>query len=152
MRKLVTTGASFESLAMARSTDAATRFSGGDLGYFTTDVMPQGYEAALQSAKAGDVVGPFQSEAGWVVMRVEDRRPEEPITLDAARPQIVRFLTYAEVRDLLETLRKDTKVSVLLDSQTGRPREPASAPPPPGAAPPKLEQPAPVTPKTEVKK
>ena len=137
VRKLLTTGATFESLAMARSTDAATRFSGGDLGYFTTDVMPEGYETALKSAKAGEVVGPFQTDAGWVVLRVEDRRPEEPITLEAARPQIVRFLTYAEVRDLLENLRKDTKVKVLMETPQGaqgRPREPASAPPPaPGA-------------------
>jgi len=137
IRKLLTTGATFESLAMARSTDAATRFSGGDLGYFTTDVMPEGYETALKSAKAGEVVGPFQTDAGWVVLRVEDRRPEEPITLEAARPQIVRFLTYAEVRDLLENLRKDTKVKVLMETPQGaqgRPREPASAPPPaPGA-------------------
>jgi len=137
IRKLLTTGATFESLAMARSTDAATRFSGGDLGYFTTDVMPEGYETALKSAKAGEVVGPFQTDAGWVVLRVEDRRPEESITLEAARPQIVRFLTYAEVRDLLENLRKDTKVKVLMETPQGaqgRPREPASAPPPaPGA-------------------
>ena len=50
-------------------------------------------------------------DAGWVVMKVEDRRPEEQITLEAARPQIVRFLTYNRVRDLLENLRKGSKPS-----------------------------------------
>src|SRR5512141_1473239 len=39
VKKLLSTGASFEALAMERSTDAATRFNGGDLGYFTIDVM-----------------------------------------------------------------------------------------------------------------
>lgn len=147
--KLLSTGAAFESLAMARSTDAATRFSGGDLGYFTTDVMPDGYEVALKAAKTGAIVGPFQTEAGWVVLRIDDRRPEEPITLEAARPQIVRFLTYAEVRDLLENLRKDTKVKVLIETPEGaqgRPREPASAPPrAPGA---QAAEPAPTPPPT----
>ncbi len=78
---LIAAGASFETLAMERSTDAATRFNGGDLGYFTTDVMPPGYEAALKDAKAGDLIGPFHTDAGWVVMKVEDRRPEEQISL-----------------------------------------------------------------------
>jgi peptidyl-prolyl cis-trans isomerase C len=134
-RKLLAAGASFESLAMAKSTDAATRFSGGDLGYFTTDVMPDGYEAALKDAKPGSLVGPFHIDSGWVVMKVEDRRPEEQISLDAARPQIVRFLTYNRVRDLLEDLRKGAKVTVLIPPAAGGSREPSSAPPPaPGAA------------------
>jgi peptidyl-prolyl cis-trans isomerase C len=34
-------------------------FNGGDLGYFTTDVMPEAYEAALRGAKAGQVIGPI---------------------------------------------------------------------------------------------
>ncbi|MBU2135085.1 MAG: peptidylprolyl isomerase, partial [Alphaproteobacteria bacterium] len=105
VKNLLATGASFEALAMERSTDAATRFNGGDLGYFTTDVMPEAYEGALKDAKAGDVVGPFEVEGGFAVVRIEDRRLEEPITLEAARPQIIRFLTYDQVRDLLEKLR-----------------------------------------------
>ncbi|WP_374579516.1 peptidyl-prolyl cis-trans isomerase, partial [Phenylobacterium sp.] len=103
--KLISTGASFEALAMERSTDAATRFNGGDLGYFTTDVMPEAYAANLKGAKAGDIVGPFAIEGGWAILKVEDKRLEQPITFEAARPQIVRFLTYDQVRDLLEKLR-----------------------------------------------
>lgn len=140
VQKLLVTGAAFESLAMARSTDAATRFSGGDLGYFTTDVMPDGYDAALKTARANQIVGPFQTQAGWVIMKVEDRRPEEPISLEEARPQIVRFLTLGEVRDLLENLRKKTKVTLMVDRPDGaKSREPQAAP---GA----LPTPAPATP------
>jgi peptidyl-prolyl cis-trans isomerase C len=130
--KLLSAGATFESLVLAKSTDAATRFSGGDLGYFTTDVMPDGYEAALKDAKTGQVVGPFQTDAGWVLLKVEDRRPEQPITLEEAKPQIVRFLTYSDVRDLLENLRKNAKIKVLIaDPPAGAgAREPASAPAP----------------------
>lgn len=117
--KLLASGATFESLVLAKSTDAATRFSGGDLGYFTTDVMPEGYEAALRDAKPGQVVGPFQTDAGWVLLKVEDRRPEQPISLEEAKPQIVRFLTYSDVRDLLETLRKNAKIKVLIPEPSG---------------------------------
>ena len=150
-KKLLAAGAAFESLAMAKSTDAATRFSGGDLGYFTTDVMPEGYEAALKGTKPGALIGPFHIDSGWVLMKVEDRRPEEPMSLEAARPQIVRFLTYNRVRDLLEDLRKGAKVEMLIPPGPGGPPRP---PPAPGAAPVSAPLPAPPAPavKTAVKK
>ncbi|MBR7618848.1 peptidylprolyl isomerase [Phenylobacterium sp. 20VBR1] len=138
VKKLLATGASFEALAMERSTDAATRFNGGDLGYFTTDVMPEAYDANLKIAKAGQIVGPFEVDGGWALVKVEDRRLEQPITLEAARPQIVRFLTYDQVRDLLEKLRARSKIQTLIRAPQdvpGQPKEPASAPPvKPGAA------------------
>jgi peptidyl-prolyl cis-trans isomerase C len=143
VKKLLAAGASFEALAMERSIDAATRFSGGDFGgFFTLDVMPEGYVAALKNAKAGDLIGPFPVEGGFALVRVEEKRQEAPITLEAARPQIVRFLTYDEVRELLETLRSKAKIEPLLgkgQDVPGAPREPASAPP----APPTPSAPAP---------
>jgi len=132
VKKLLAAGASFDALAMERSTDPETRFKGGDLGYFTVDVMPAAYAGALKDAQKGSLVGPFQTEGGWAVLRVEDKRLEEPITLEAARPQIVRFLTYDQVRDLLEKLRGASKVEMLTGKPQdvpGAPQEPASAPP-----------------------
>jgi peptidyl-prolyl cis-trans isomerase C len=131
IKKLLMSGASFEALAMERSTDAATRFNGGDLGYFTTDIMPPAYDVNLKTAKPGQVVGPFQIDTGWALVKIEDRRLEQPITLEAAKPQIIRFLTYDQVRDLLEKLRGRAKIQNLLKPAQdipGQPEEPASAP------------------------
>ncbi|NSX34181.1 peptidylprolyl isomerase [Brevundimonas vesicularis] len=127
-------GAGFEAVAAERSIDEATRFSGGDLGYSTLDVMPQAYADALRDKPAGATVGPFQTEGGWAVLRVEDRRKENPPTLEQARPQIVRYLTYEGVRQLLEQLRGKAKVDVRLPAQTP-PASPAPSAPsaPPGA-------------------
>ena len=142
-------GAAFEAVAMERSIDDATRFSGGDLGYSTLDVMPEAYRNALRDRPAGSTVGPFQTEGGWAVLRVEDRRRETPPTMEQARPQIVRYLTYEGVRQLLEELRGKAAVEVLLNGDAGT-REPASAPRtvPPAAAP--APQPAPAAPATPV--
>jgi peptidyl-prolyl cis-trans isomerase C len=129
VKKLLASGANFDSLALERSIDSETKFNGGDLGYFTLDVMPDAYGQALKTAKPGDLIGPFQSEAGWVLLKVEDRRQEQPITLESARPQIVRFLTYDQVRDLLETLRGHSKVQTLIAPAKDAGKEPASAPP-----------------------
>jgi len=136
VRKLVSTGANFEALAMERSLDPATRFNGGDLGYFTTDVMPEAYEVALKDARAGQLVGPIAVAGGFALVKIEDVREEKPIALDAARPQIVRFLTYDRIRDLLEKLRAKAKVETLIKPEAGaaKPVPPADAPkvaPPP---------------------
>ena len=139
-------GAQFEAVAMERSIDEATKYSGGDLGYSTPDVMPQAYAVALRDRPAGSTVGPFQTEGGWAVLRVEDRRRESPPTLEQARPQIVRYLTYEGVRQLLEQLRGKAEVDVLLSGPAGgEAAEPASAPrtAPPAAAPPAAASPAP---------
>jgi len=143
VKRLVAAGGSFEALAMERSRDAATRFNGGDLGYFTTDVMPEAYDAVLKGAKPGQLIGPFAVDGGFAVLRVEDVRPEQAITLDAARPQIVRFLTYDRIRDLLERLRSKAKVETLIKAEAGAPRAepPADAPKPvPTAAPPTAKE------------
>src|SRR5581483_9379482 len=108
-----------------------TGFNGGDLGYFTTDVMPSSYGAALKAAKPGQVIGPFKVDNGYAIVKVEDRRQEQPVSLEQARPQIVRFLTYDEVRDLLKRLRDQNQVKLLISPPAdvpGAPTEPASAP------------------------
>lgn len=144
VRKLLGTGANFEALAMERSRDAATRFNGGDLGYFTTDVMPEAYELALKDAKAGQLVGPITVQGGFALVKVEDVRDEQPIALDAARPQIVRFLTYDRIRDLLEKLRAKAKIETLIKAEAGAPK-----PVPPADAP---KTPAPAAPAAPVQK
>ena len=135
---LLANGASFEALAAERSIDESTRFNGGDLDYFTADTMPPVFGRALTDARAGDTVGPFQAEGGWAILRVEDRRQEQPLTLEQARPQILRFLTYDQVRQLLERLRGRAEIEILLDDAAaavpGAPEEPASAPAPAPAA------------------
>ena len=137
VKKLVTSGASFEALAMEKSTDAATRFNGGDMGYFTTDVMPEPYVAALKTAKPGQLVGPVAVDGGFALIKVEDRRLEQPLTFEAARPQIVRFLTYDQIRDLLEKLRGRSKITKLVKPDG------ASPPTPPADAPKTAPTPAP---------
>ncbi|MDE2486215.1 MAG: peptidylprolyl isomerase [Alphaproteobacteria bacterium] len=127
VRKLVGAGGSFEALAMEKSTDAATRFNGGDMGYFTTDVMPPAYAAALKDARPGQIVGPVAVDGGYAVLKVEDRRLEPPLSYEAARPQIVRFLTYDRIRELLDKLRGRAKIATLVKT-AAEPAPPADAP------------------------
>jgi len=146
VKRMAAAGQAFETLAAQRSIDGQTRYAGGEIpGYFTADVMPE-YALALKDAKPGQVLGPFQTEAGFVLLKILDRRPEQPLSLEAVKPQIVRLLTYDEVRDLIETVRRTAKVKVLIpepQEAAGALREPDSAPPAPGALPTPAPGPAP---------
>ena len=138
VKKLLAGGASFDGLAAERSKDDSTRFKGGMMGPLTSDMLPEAYAPAIKDAKAGQLVGPFKTDEGWVVARVDDRHLEPALTLEAARPQIVRFLTYDQVKDLILDLRKHAKVEALIAAPQdvpGAPREPASAPPASASAP-----------------
>lgn len=122
-------GSLFEAMAMERSIDQATRFNGGDMGYFTTDVIPESYRATLMAAKPGQIAGPVQIDGGWAVFKVEERRPEQPMTIDEARPGIVSALKLEQVRGLLEGLRDGARVEFLVKGlNSNEDREPASAP------------------------
>lgn len=143
IRKQLAAGASFDALAMERSLDAASKFKGGDIGELATDILPQPLADALRDAKVGDLVGPVKVDAGWAVLRVDDRHPEPPPTLEQVRAQLIRFITYDQTKDLVLTLRNKAKIHNLLappPDVPGAPPEPASAPPaaapPPAGAPP----------------
>ncbi|HEX8232937.1 MAG TPA: peptidylprolyl isomerase [Caulobacteraceae bacterium] len=135
VRRLIAGGASIAALALERSTDAETRFSGGDLGYVAVEDLPPGYAAALREAQAGALVGPFPVSGGFAVVRVEDRRTGGPPSFAEARPQIVRFLTYDEIRDLLARLRDKSKVQVLIPRARSAQAVPPSAASAPSATP-----------------
>lgn len=153
VRRLLDAGGAFDQLATERSIDAATRFNGGDLGYFAVSTMPPEYGQALAMAQAGQLVGPFvvdpraggQSTPTWVVLRVEDRRQQPAPTLQEARPQIRRFLSFDQISELVQTLRRSARIRYLIvlspapeEPMPAAPASPVVSPapngPPPAAA------------------
>jgi peptidyl-prolyl cis-trans isomerase C len=132
-RKQLASGGDFGALAMQRSIDNETRFKGGDLGEMTTDTLPPALAEAVKGVPAGQLAGPVKVDAGWALLKVDDRHPEPPPSLETVRPQLVRFITYDQIKDLVLTLRSHAKIENLLPPPPdvpGAPAEPASAPPP----------------------
>jgi len=74
---LLHAGTDFSQLALDRSQDQTTRLEGGDLGYFTPDLVTQTFARAAFDTSVGELSEPFRSEYGWHVLKVEDRRAEE---------------------------------------------------------------------------
>jgi peptidyl-prolyl cis-trans isomerase C len=131
VKKALTDGGNFEALAVERSIDPQTRFKGGDLGEAPVDMLPQPLADAVRDAKPGQLAGPVKLDVGWAILKVDERRPETPPSLESVRPQLIRFITYDRIKDLVMTLRSRAKITSLLPpppEAIGAPIEPAPAP------------------------
>ena len=98
-------GADFADLARERSL-GPTAEQGGDLDYFTRDNMIPGFAAAAFALEVGRYSPePVQTEFGWHVIKVEDRRAEAAAAFEEMRDDL-RESTIRELLDeLLRTLR-----------------------------------------------
>ncbi len=79
-------GGDFASLAKEKSSDTATKDSGGLIGWVQEgdSTYADQFDAA-KAAKDGDVVGPVKTDAGYDVVRLEERRePRDDEALRAA--------------------------------------------------------------------
>lgn len=109
--RLLAEGEDFATLAAQVSQDPATRFEGGDLGYFTREGILPGFASVAFETGIGEVSAPFETEFGWHVLTVVDRRNQPRPSLEEMRPRIVRFLTLEGIQSLLDDIRETYPVT-----------------------------------------
>jgi peptidyl-prolyl cis-trans isomerase C len=96
--KLALAGRDWTKLAKLNSVDTLTRAQGGSLGTVTRDgFFPSlGRQPALAESAfalgAGRIGGPFKSDRGWHVLKVEEIRPEGARPYESVKPMILRQL------------------------------------------------------------
>lgn len=114
--KQIAQGADFVVLASDKSIDKATRLEGGDLGWMTPDEAPPELARIIRSTPVGGLSKPFETEGGWCIVKVEDRRKEQPPTLEQLRKPILDHLTYLQIESTLKDLRKKAKIQRLTEA------------------------------------
>lgn len=104
-------GADFAELAKAESTGPSAP-KGGDLGYFKRDgQMVEPFAKAAFDLEAGAfTTEPVQTQFGWHVIKVTDRRMAEPPTLDDLRDQLTTELAKETIEGMIVELRKDAEI------------------------------------------
>jgi peptidyl-prolyl cis-trans isomerase C len=102
-------GKDFAEIAKANSTDGAAA-SGGDLGWFRLGQMVPEFEATVTQMQVGDVAGPVQTQFGWHLIKLNDKRDTAPPTLEESRPQIEGELREGALQSRLAELRAAAKV------------------------------------------
>lgn len=103
-------GATFESLVFNNSIDTRTRMENGDLGWLSPNEQAEPFPVVIANTPVGEVSPPFQTDQGWHILKVKDRRTDPPQTREEMRPEIATFLTLNEVSRILRRLRTEATI------------------------------------------
>jgi peptidyl-prolyl cis-trans isomerase SurA len=112
-------GEDFAALARAESDDVSTRNQGGDTGWFRAYDWGQAMGDVVLSLDDGETSAPFETEAGWHIVRREDSR-EQDVTeqrrRDEAREAIARRKAEDEYERFLRQMRDEAYIETRLAS------------------------------------
>lgn len=118
-------GGNFSELAKKYSIDGSSG-QGGDLGYFTREVMvPEFSTAAFALKNKGDYTHtPVKSQFGYHIILLEDKRTAPPPAFDEVKEQIKQDMAQELIVAKMAELRKGAKVEEF--NQDGTPAKPAN--------------------------
>ena len=120
-------GADFGKLANKNSLDAKESQNGGDLGWFSAGQMVAPFSEAVATLEKGKYTKvPVKTQFGYHVILKEDSRPLTPPPLEAVKEQLTPFLQRKKVQDMIETLRKQAKVEILVPLTDEQPKTDAA--------------------------
>ena len=106
-------GEDFQKLANEKTNDPSGKTSGGDLGWFGAGQMVPEFEKAAFGLEVGSYTKqPVQSQFGWHVIKLEDKRAKQPPAFDDVKEQIRSIVVRDKYFDLVKSLRDGAKVDV----------------------------------------
>lgn len=118
----------FAKLANKHSLDAKESQNGGDLGWFVASQMVAPFSEAVVKLEKGQYTkAPVQTQFGWHVILREDSRPQTPPSLDSVKEQLLPILQRKKVQTMVENLRKQAKVEILVPLEDAPKTAPADA-------------------------
>lgn len=77
IRTQILEGADFGEMAKEHSKDPGSMLAGGDLGWSTPGMFVPQFEQVMGATDIGEISFPFQTQHGWHILQVEDRRKED---------------------------------------------------------------------------
>jgi peptidyl-prolyl cis-trans isomerase C len=126
-------GADFAALAKQYSKDPSGAQEGGDLGFFKQSEMVPEFAAAAFALKPGQMSDqPVQTQFGWHVIVVVERRRAQVPSFDQAREQLRQQMIHEGVQKAVAKARASASVVKFnLDGSPARPTDTAEPPPAP---------------------
>jgi peptidyl-prolyl cis-trans isomerase C len=106
--KIVAESLPFDSVAKDTSL-APNRKTGGDMGYVRKGAQPKPIEKALFRMKVGEISQPIEAKDGFVLLKVEEIKPEEVRTYEKVAQQIENALRNEKTNKLFEKVSKQLK-------------------------------------------
>jgi peptidyl-prolyl cis-trans isomerase C len=112
-------GADFTQLAKEKSIDPSAKNNGGDLGFFGWGKMVPEFQDVAFKLKTGEISRPVQTQYGWHIIKLIEKRPAEQTPYEEAKKTIQIRLEQAKreqrVKEYFEELKK--KVGFKINDQ-----------------------------------
>jgi peptidyl-prolyl cis-trans isomerase C len=106
-------GTDFAELAKQFSKDPGSKDQGGDLGYFSRGQMVPQFEEAAFKLQKGEVSQPFETQFGWHILKVDDRRAGQVAPFDAVKDRIVGAIIHQKAQQVAADLRAKAKIEYI---------------------------------------
>ncbi|ANF58549.1 hypothetical protein A5892_14595 [Halotalea alkalilenta] len=116
LRDRILNGEDFAALAREYSNDRGTALAGGELGWVSDRDTVPAFDAVLKSAPLGELSQPVQTQYGWHLIEVEDRRQQD-ITVQTQREQARRALFQRKAEDQLEGWLQEIRAEAYVDNR-----------------------------------
>jgi peptidyl-prolyl cis-trans isomerase C len=104
-------GEDFATVAKEKSKDANAE--GGDLGFFARGTMLKPFEDAAFALEVGQISEPVQTQFGWHIIKVEEKRDQPLPTFDQVKEAIIAQLVQQKAQEVVTGLRDGAKIEVV---------------------------------------
>ena len=107
-------GADFAELAKEKSTGPSGP-SGGELGWFGLGMMVAPFEEAVLEMEAGQISAPVQTQFGWHVLILNEKRNKPAPALEAVMGEITQVLQQETLEVVISDLRDGASVETMVE-------------------------------------
>jgi peptidyl-prolyl cis-trans isomerase C len=104
-------GEDFAALAKEKSKD--TNAEGGDLGFFTRGQMLKPFEDAAFALDIGELSDPVQTQFGWHIIKVEEKRDQELPSFEEVKEAILTQLVAQKAQVVITGLRDAASIEIV---------------------------------------
>ncbi len=126
LRDRIVAGEDFAAIARAESDDSLSRAAGGDMGWFPVDAWGSAVANQMQLLADGELSQPFQSEAGWHVLRRIGTRNQD-VTEKNRRNQAREIIGQRKAEEEFERFLRQLRSEAYVDSRLAAPAAPAAS-------------------------
>ncbi len=118
-------GGDFAALAKQYSKDPASAANGGDLGWPTTPYVPE-FTAAAEKLAPGQISDLVETQFGWHIIKMIEKRTDRQKTLDEVKEQIQQIIVQQRNADAYQTFLDDLRAKAEIEILVPDLQKPAS--------------------------
>lgn len=102
-------GEKFEDLAKELSIDPSGA-NGGDLDFFSYTDMVEPFSKAAFSMNVGDVSDPVETQYGYHIIKVTDKKTDDTVTFDSVKDKLNDYYKSKKYQELIDNLKKEANI------------------------------------------